>query len=61
MKILTFELSSGGQIAYDVIHKSTPLPQLFTLCLSFKEKLIYDFNNFFTIYGDVSAFLFSFV
>ena len=52
IKILTFDLSSGGGISYDVIDQSTPLPQIFTLCLAFKENLIYTFNNFFTIYGD---------
>ena len=33
LKIRTFERSSGGEIAYDVIHESTLLPEIFTLVL----------------------------
>ena len=55
IKILTFEPSSGGEISYDVIHQATPLSQIFTLCLAFKENLIYSYNNVFTIYGDAGG------
>ena len=51
-KILTFEDSSEGDIAHDIIDRSTPLPDTFTLCLVQKEDLIHFQNCFFTIYGE---------
>ena len=50
IKILTFEHSSEN-IAYHIIDKSIPLPEIFTLCLSIKEDQIPLYNSFFTIYG----------
>ena len=52
IKILTFESSSSGEISYDFIQKSMPLPDIFTICSAFKESLIYDYNSFFAIFGD---------
>ena len=49
--IRKFESSTDGEIAYDVIDKSTPLPERFTLCSTFRENLIYEYNSIFTIYG----------
>ena len=51
-KILKFEPSSDGGIAYETIEKSTPLPRLFTLCSAYKERFILGGNSFFTIYGE---------
>ena len=51
IKILRFEPSSNGEIAYETIDMSTPFPEVFTLCSAFKETVTYDGNSFFTIYG----------
>ena len=51
IKILNFESSTDENISHAVINHSTPLPQSFTMCASFKEKIIAD-NSFFTIYGE---------
>ena len=37
IKVLKFEPSSHGGLAYETIDKSTPFPQIFTLCYKFKE------------------------
>ena len=51
IKILTFEPSSDGEIAYETIDTSTPFPEVFTLCSAFKETITYDGNSFLIIYG----------
>ena len=51
IKVLTFEKSLDGKIVHQIIHKPTPLPEIFTLCSTFKENLVYEYNSFFIIYG----------
>ena len=52
VKILTFDPPSDGGIAHQIYDKSTPLPELFTLCSTFKESFIHNGNSFFTLYGE---------
>ena len=53
IRILTFDASSDGEIAHQIYDKSTPLPELFTLCSAFKESVMYQGgNSFFTLYGE---------
>ena len=53
IKILTFDSSSYGGINHQIYDKSTPLPELFTLCSDFKESVLHEgANSFFTLYGE---------
>ena len=53
VKIFTFDASSDGQLSFSTLKNKTmsPLPEIFTLCSSFKETSI-DGSSFFTIYGE---------
>ena len=50
---LLFRSALGTNISYEILKTSTLLPQIFTICASFKENEV-NKRSFFTIYGELN-------